>query len=63
MQGKWQFSTVEMIRRNGEWYVHFVLKKEVELIDEPETFVGVDIEEWNVAVAVSKHNPTKPMKG
>ena len=65
LQGKWQFCTVEMVKRNGEWYAHFVLKKEVELIDEPETFVGVDLGEWNVAVAVaiSKHNPSKPIKG
>ncbi|WP_457549455.1 RNA-guided endonuclease InsQ/TnpB family protein, partial [Archaeoglobus sp.] len=64
LQGKWQFCTVEMVKRNGEWYAHFVLKKEIELIDEPETFIGVDLGEWNVAVAVaiSKHNP-KPMKG
>ena len=64
-QGKWQFCTVEMVKRNGEWYAHFVLKKEVELIDEPETIIGVDVGEWNVAVAVaiSKHNSSKPMKG
>jgi len=45
-------------------YAHFILKKEVELTDEPETFIGVDLGEWNVAVAVaiSKHNP-KPIKG
>lgn len=65
LQGKWRFCTVEMVKRNGEWYAHFVLKKEIELINEPETFIGVDIGEWNVAVAVaiSKHNPSKPMKG
>ena len=65
LQGKWQFCTVEMVKRNGEWYAHFVLKKEVELVDEPETFIGVDLGEWNaaVAVAVSKHDPSKPMKG
>ena len=63
-QGKWQFSTVEMVKRNGEWYAHFTLKKEIELIDEPETFIGVDLGEWNIAtaVAISKQNP-KPMKG
>ena len=33
----------EMVKRNGEWYVHFVLKKEVELPDEPETVIGVDL--------------------
>jgi len=65
LRGEWQFCTVEMVKRNGEWYAHFVLKKEVELIDEPETFIGVDLGEWNVAVAVaiSKHNPSKPIKG
>ena len=43
----------------------FCLKKEVELINEPETFIGVDLGEWNVAVAVaiSKYNPSEPMKG
>ena len=62
--GKWQFCTVEMVKRNGEWYAHFVLKKESELTDEPETFIGVDLGERNVAVAVaiSKHN-LKPIKG
>ena len=65
LQGKWRFCTVEMVKRNGEWYAHFVLKKEVELINEPETFIGVDLGEWNVAVAVaiSKYNPSEPMKG
>jgi len=63
LQGKWQFCTVEMVKLNGEWYAHFVLKKEVEF-DEPETIIGVDLGEWNVAtaVAISKQNP-KPMKG
>jgi transposase len=63
LQGRWRFCTVEMVKRNGVWYAHFVLKKEVEF-DEPETVVGVDLGEWNVAtaVAISKQNP-KPMKG
>ncbi len=64
LQGKWQFCTVEMVKRNGEWYAHFVLKKEVEF-DEAETVIGVDLGEWNVAtaIAISKHNLSKPMKG
>ncbi len=64
LQGKWQFCTVEMVKRNGKWYAHFVLKKEVELIDEPETVIGIDLGEWNVAtaVAVSKQIP-KPTRG
>jgi len=64
LQGEGKFCTVEMVKRNGEWYAHFVLKKEIEFY-EPETIVGVDLGEWNVAVAVaiSKHNPSKPVKG
>jgi len=64
LQGKWQFCMVEMVKRNGEWYAHFVFKKEVELVEDPETVVGIDLGEWNVATAVviSKYNP-KPMKG
>jgi len=64
LQGKWEFCTVEMVKRNGEWYAHFVLKKEVKLIDEPETVIGVDLGEWNAAtaIAISVQNP-KPMRG
>ncbi|MHA1607527.1 MAG: RNA-guided endonuclease InsQ/TnpB family protein [Candidatus Freyarchaeota archaeon] len=64
LQGEWEFCTVEMVRRNEEWYAHFVLKKEIELIDEPETVIGVDMGEWNIAtaIAISRQNP-KPMRG
>ena len=64
LRGEWKFCTVEMVKRNGEWYVHFVLKKEIELIDELETVIGVDLGEWNVAtaIAISRQNP-KPMRG
>jgi IS605 OrfB family transposase len=63
--GKWQFSTVEMVKRNGEWYAHFVLKRKVEVPDKPETVIGIDRGERNlaVAVAISVNNPSKPMKG
>jgi IS605 OrfB family transposase len=65
LRGEWQFATVEMVKRNGEWYAHFVLKKIVEVPDEPETVIGIDRGERNlaVAVAISKSNPDKPMKG
>jgi len=64
LQGEWGFCTVEAVKRNGEWYAHFALKKEIELIDEPETVIGVDLGEWNVAtaIAISKQNP-EPMRG
>jgi len=65
LRGEWQFATVEMVKRNGEWYAHFVLKKTVEVPEEPETVIAIDRGECNlaVAVAISKSNPDKPMKG
>jgi len=64
-EGEWKFATVEMVKRNGEWYAHFVLSKIVELPDEPESIIAIDRGEHNlaVAVAISKQNPEKPMKG
>ncbi len=64
-RGEWRFKTVEMVKRNGEWYAHFVLAKTVELVDEPKTVIAIDRGEHNlaVAVAISKSNPNKPMKG
>ncbi len=64
LRGEWELTTVEMVKRDCEWFAHFVLKKTVEVPDEPETVVAIDIGEHNlaVAVAISKNNP-KPMKG
>jgi len=33
--GEWQFTTVEMVKRDGEWYAHFLLKRTIEFPDEP----------------------------
>jgi IS605 OrfB family transposase len=65
LRGEWQFTTVEMVKRDGEWYAHFVLKKAVEVPDEPETLIAIDRGEHNlaVAVAISRSSPDKPMKG
>jgi hypothetical protein len=53
-----------MVKRDGEWYALFVLKKTVELVDEPE-ITAIDRGERNlaIAVAISKANPDKPMRG
>jgi IS605 OrfB family transposase len=65
LKGEWKFAAVEMVKRSGEWYAHFILKKVVEVPDEPETVIAIDRGERNlaVAVAISKKNPNKPMKG
>jgi IS605 OrfB family transposase len=54
-----------MVKRNRKWYAHFVLTKTIELTDNPETVIAIDRGEHNlaVAVAVSKNNPQKPMRG
>jgi IS605 OrfB family transposase len=64
-RGEWHFTTVEMVKCNGEWYAHFTLKKTVEVPDEPETVIAIDRGERNlaVAVAISKSKLNKPMKG
>jgi len=64
LRGEWELATVEMVKRDGEWFAHFVLKKTIEVPDEPETVIGIDIGEHNLAVAVAipKNNP-KPTKG
>jgi len=64
LRGEWNLTTVEMVKRDGEWYAHFVLKKTVEVHDKPETIIAIDRGEHNlaVAVAISKNNQ-KPMKG
>jgi len=65
LKGEWRFTTVEMVKRERVWYAHFVLKKSVELVDEPKTVIAIDRGERNlaVAVAVSRDNPGKPLKG
>jgi IS605 OrfB family transposase len=65
LRGEWKFTTIEMIKRDGEWYAHFVSMKTLEVPDEPETVIAIDRGEHNlaVAVAISKNNPDKPMKG
>jgi len=65
LRGEWEFTTVEMVKCNGEWYAHFVLRKTVEIPDEPQTIIAIDRGEHNlaVAIAISKDNPYKPMKG
>jgi transposase len=53
-----EFTTVEMVKRDGEWYAHFLLKRTIEVPDEPETLIAIDRGEHNlaVAVAISKSN-------
>lgn len=65
LKNELQFATVEMLKKNSEWYANFVLNKIVELHDEPETKIAIDRGEHNlsVAVAISESNPNKPTKG
>jgi hypothetical protein len=31
LRSGWQFTTVEMVKRGGEWHAHLILKKAVEV--------------------------------
>lgn len=63
-RGEWEFTRVEMVKREGKWYAHFVLSKTI-LLNKGETVIAIDRGEANfaVSVAVSKNNPEKPLKG
>ncbi|MGC8936105.1 MAG: RNA-guided endonuclease InsQ/TnpB family protein [Candidatus Methanomethylicaceae archaeon] len=61
-RGEWKLRTVEAVKRYGEWHARFVLKKRVELADGPETVIAIDRGEVNLAAAVSKKDPNKPIK-
>ncbi|MBS7612169.1 transposase [Candidatus Bathyarchaeota archaeon] len=53
LNGEFHFTTVEMVKRCGEWYAHFVLTKTVELTESSETIIAIDIGERNLAVAIA----------
>ena len=58
-KGSLQFANVEMVKRKREWYAHFTVKKNVSF-EKPETVIGIDIGENNLAVAVAlKDKPRK----
>ena len=63
--GGYCFKSLEMKKRDGSWYSHFTLEKEVMVPDEPETVIGIDRGEKNFAVGVAflKEAPDKPKKG
>jgi transposase len=54
-----------MVKRNKEWYAHFVLTKKISVINKPETIVAIDIGERNLATAtkILINNPNKPIQG
>jgi hypothetical protein len=39
LKGKRKFTTIEMVKRDGEWHAHFTLKKVVEIMDRSETII------------------------
>jgi putative transposase len=63
--GEYSIKSVEMKKKEGKWYAHFTLSREVAIPDSPETVIGIDRGEKNFAVAVSiqKDSPSKPRRG
>ncbi|GEM_PF-3784573 len=39
----WNFATIEIIKCEGIWCAHFIPKKAVELLDDPETVIALDM--------------------
>lgn len=63
--GEFCIKSVEMKKKDSEWFAHFTLEKEMECPDEPETVIGIDRGEKNfaVGVAIKKEDIDKPIKG
>jgi IS605 OrfB family transposase len=58
---EWSLQQVELIKRDGEWYVYFTLEKPFKDY-EPQTPIGIDLGEKNLATVVALVND-KPVKG
>ncbi len=65
LNGAFAIKSVEMKKRRRKWYAHFTLVREVEVFGAPESVIGIDRGEKNLAVAVGiqKDSPTKPRRG
>jgi len=58
---EWSLQQVELVKRDGEWYAYFTLEKPFKNY-EPQTPIGVDLGERNLATVVALVNG-KPTKG
>ena len=60
-RGEWFIQQVELMKRDGEWYAYFILERPFKDY-EPNTAVGVDIGERNLATLVALVDG-KPVRG
>ncbi|MBD3194928.1 MAG: transposase [Candidatus Lokiarchaeota archaeon] len=62
---EYAIKSVELKKKEGKWYAHFTLSREVAVPDSPQTVIGIDRGEKNFAVAVGiqKDSPSKPRRG
>lgn len=60
----WIPSSVEMVKKNGEWYAHIVVEKWIKFV-EPKTVIGIDVGEVNFAscIAIPIDNQDDYIKG
>lgn len=61
---EWRPSSIEMVKKNGEWFAHITIEKWIKF-KEPKTVIGIDVGEVNfaAAMAVRIDNQDKYMKG
>jgi IS605 OrfB family transposase len=65
LYGEYSIKSVEMKKKEGTWYAHFTLSRELTVPNSPEAVIGIDRGEKNFAVAVGiqKDSPNKPRRG
>jgi IS605 OrfB family transposase len=64
LENGWRPASVEMVKKNGEWYAHITIEKWIKF-KEPKTVIGIDVGEVNFAscIAVPINNQKEYRKG
>ncbi|WP_456486232.1 RNA-guided endonuclease InsQ/TnpB family protein [Candidatus Alkanophaga liquidiphilum] len=50
LKGKYDIGTAELLKRDGEFYLHVTISKDFNKSYEPKTFIGIDVNENSVAI-------------
>jgi IS605 OrfB family transposase len=64
LENGWRPSSVEMVKKNGQWYAHITIEKWIKF-KEPKTVIGIDVGEVNFAscIAIPINNQEEYKKG
>ena len=56
LKGKYDIGTAELLKKDGEFYLHITISRDFNRTYEPKTFVGVDVNENSVAITALDEN-------